>query len=77
MNVRFVPDASTEMTELLAGRVDWIWNMNPDQFDNVNKLPPLQAVRKETMRIGYLSLDASGRTGADNPMTKLKVRQAV
>ena len=29
------------------------------------------------MRIGYLSLDAAGRTGADNPMTKLKVRQAV
>ena len=77
MSVRFVPDAATEMTELLAGRVDWIWNMNPDQFDNVNKIPHLQAVRKESMRIGYLSLDAAGRTGADNPMTKLKVRQAI
>jgi peptide/nickel transport system substrate-binding protein len=77
MSVRFVPDATTELTELLAGRVDWIWNMNPDQFDNVNKLPHLQAVRKEAMRIGYLSLDAAGRTGADNPMTKQKVRQAV
>src|ERR1041384_3594988 len=51
ISVRFVPDATTEMTELLAGRVDWVWNMNPDQFENVNKLPPLQAVRKETMRI--------------------------
>jgi peptide/nickel transport system substrate-binding protein len=77
LSVRFVPDAATELTELLAGRVDWIWNMNPDQFDNVNKLPHLNAVRKESMRIGYLSLDAAGRTGADNPMTKLKVRQAV
>jgi peptide/nickel transport system substrate-binding protein len=77
LSVRFVPDAATELTELLAGRVDWIWNMNPDQFDNVNKLPHLSAVRKESMRIGYLSLDAAGRTGADNPMTKLKVRQAV
>ncbi|MDB5415450.1 MAG: hypothetical protein JWR10_3785, partial [Rubritepida sp.] len=28
-------------------------------------------------RVGYLSLDAAGRSGADNPMTKLKVRQAV
>ena len=77
LSVRFVPDAATELTELLAGRVDWIWNMNPDQFDNVNKIPHLNAVRKESMRIGYLSLDAAGRTGADNPMTKLKVRQAV
>lgn len=77
LSVRFVPDATTEMTELLAGRADWIWNLNPDQFDNVNKLPHLTAVRKESMRIGYLSLDAAGRTGADNPITKLKVRQAI
>src|SRR5206468_1202777 len=75
--VRFVPDATTEMTELLAGRADWIWNLNPDQFDNVNKLPMLTAVRKESMRVGYMSLDAAGRTGADNPLTKLKVRQAI
>ncbi len=47
MSVRFVPDATTEMTELLAGRVDWVWNMNPDQVENINKLPHLQAVRKE------------------------------
>jgi peptide/nickel transport system substrate-binding protein len=77
MSVRFVPDAGTEMTELLAGRADWIWNMNPDQLEPVNRMPHLQSVRKESMRIGFLSLDASGRTGADNPMTKLKVRQAI
>jgi peptide/nickel transport system substrate-binding protein len=77
ISVRFVPDAATEMTELLASRADWIWNLNPDQFDSVNALPHLQAVRKESMRVGYLALDAAGRTGADNPITKLKVRQAV
>ncbi|MEN3375681.1 MAG: peptide/nickel transport system substrate-binding protein [Hyphomicrobiales bacterium] len=77
LSVRFVPDATTEMTELLAQRADWIWNLNPDQFDNVNKLPMLTAVRKESMRVGYLLLDAAGRTGADNPITKLKVRQAI
>ena len=58
MSVRFVPDATTEMTELLAGRADWIWNMNPDQLEPVNRMPHLQAVRKELMRVGYLSLDA-------------------
>src|SRR5438067_2238434 len=77
LSVRFVPDAATEVIELLAGRAGWIWNMNPDQVDNANKLPHLQAVRKESMRVGYLSLDAAGRTGADNPLTKLKVRQAI
>jgi peptide/nickel transport system substrate-binding protein len=77
MFVRFVPDAATEFTELLAQRVDWIWQFNPDQFDNINKTPVLQAVRKESMRIGYLSIDAAGRSSADNPLTKLKVRQAI
>ena len=77
ISVRFVPDATTEMTELLAQRADWIWNLNPDQFDNVNKLPMLTAVRKESMRVGFMQLDAAGRTGADNPLTKVKVRQAI
>ena len=75
--VRFVPDATTEMTELLAQRVDWIWNVNPDQFDNLAKMPTLQMARKESMRIGYLSLDAAGRYGAGNPLTNQKVRQAI
>jgi peptide/nickel transport system substrate-binding protein len=77
MTARFVPDAATELTELLSGRVDWIWNMNPDQIDNVNRLPTLQSVRQESMRVGWLLPDAAGRSGADNPMTKQKVRQAV
>ncbi|MDX2203359.1 MAG: ABC transporter substrate-binding protein [Hyphomicrobiaceae bacterium] len=77
MVVRFVPDAATEMTELLSGRIDWLWNMNPDQFDSVGRMPNLKAERAESMRIGYMSIDAAGRSGADNPLTKLKVRQAI
>jgi peptide/nickel transport system substrate-binding protein len=77
INVRFVPDATTEMTELLAQRVDWIWNLNPDQLANVDKIPFLQTTRKESMRVGYLQIDAAGRTGAGNPLTNVKVRQAI
>src|SRR5262249_49870216 len=40
-------------------------------------MPALQAVRQESMRIGYLSIDAAGRSAAGNPLTKLKVRQAI
>jgi len=77
LHVRFVPDLATEVTELLARRTDWIWNINPDQIESINKMPYLQAVRQESMRIGYLSIDAAGRSGAGNPLTKLKVRQAI
>jgi peptide/nickel transport system substrate-binding protein len=75
--VRFVPDAATEMTELLAGRADFIWNFNPDQFDAVNRMPNLQAMSQESMRVGYVQMDAAGRSGAGNPLTNVKVRQAI
>ena len=72
-----VADATTEITDILSGRADWIWQFNPDQFENISRVPTLQALRAESMRIGYLQMDAAGRTGADNPLTKLKVRQAI
>ncbi|MCA3278946.1 MAG: ABC transporter substrate-binding protein [Roseomonas sp.] len=77
ITARYLSDAATELTELLAQRVDWIWNMNPDNIANVNRMPFLQALQQETMRVGYLGMDAAGRTGAGNPMTHLKVRQAI
>src|SRR5471032_3240986 len=77
LQVRFVPDLATEVTNLLAKQADWIWNINPDQMVQINKMPHLQAVQQESMRIGYLSIDAAGRSGKDNPLTKLKVRQAI
>lgn len=77
LHVRFVPDLATSMTELLAQRADWIWNINPDQANDVNRMPHLQSVRQESMRIGYLSIDAAGRSGAGNPLTNQKVRQAI
>jgi peptide/nickel transport system substrate-binding protein len=77
INIRAVPDEATEMAELLAGNADWIWYFNPDQFDRINETPGLVATRAETMRIGFLGLDAAGRTGPGNPLTKQKVRQAV
>ena len=72
-----VADATSEVTEILAGRADWIWMFDPDQFDVISRDASLQAVRAESMRIGYLSMDAAGRTGAGNPLTKQKVRQAI
>ena len=75
--IRAVPDAATEMAELLSGRADWIWQYNADQFDAINRMPNLQAVFGDSMRIGYIGIDAAGRTGAGNPLTKLEVRQAI
>ena len=75
--IKAVPDAATEMAELLGGRADWIWKFSPDQYDGVTRMPNLQALRSESMRIGYVNMDSAGRTGAGNPLTNVKVRQAI
>ena len=72
-----VPDSATEMADLMGGRADWIWKFNPDQFNAVGRMPNLQAVRAESMRIEYLAWMRAGRTGAEIRMTKEKVRQAI
>ena len=77
LRIHQVSDATAEMTELLGNRADWTWNFLADNFDNVARMPNLQAMRAESMRVGYLSLDAAGRTGAGNPLTNEKVRQAI
>jgi peptide/nickel transport system substrate-binding protein len=75
--IKEVPEEATQVTMLLGNQADWIWYFNTDNFDNINRIPTLQAVRAESMRYGMVSLDAAGRTGAGNPLTNLKVRQAI
>jgi peptide/nickel transport system substrate-binding protein len=75
--IRSVPDATTEVADLLSGAADWIWKFDPDRIAAIRRDPRLTAVQAESMRIGYISLDAAGRTGATNPLTSEKVRQAV
>lgn len=75
--IRQVPDAASEITDLLGGRTDWIWMFNPDLYRDLSEQPELEVKRQESMRVGYLSLDAAGRTGADNPMTDVRVRRAI
>ena len=77
IKIHEVPDATTEMTELLGGRADWIWGYNADQYDNIARVPTLQALRFGIMRVNFMTIDAAGRTGAGNPLTKQKVRQAI
>jgi peptide/nickel transport system substrate-binding protein len=77
IKIHEVPDATTEITELLGGKADWIWGYNADQYENIARVPTLQALRFNIMRVNFMTIDAAGRSGADNPLTKLKVRQAV
>jgi peptide/nickel transport system substrate-binding protein len=77
LKINEVLDAAGELTAFISGQADWIWQYNPDQFDNLKSLPGKTAIRAGSMRIAYVQFDAAGRTGKDNPMTNQKVRQAM
>lgn len=77
IDIRTIPDVNTQIAELFSGSLDLIWQTPADQAEKLATMEQFTVTNESTMRIGYLTLDAAGRTGADNPFTKLKVRQAV
>ena len=72
-----VASPEEELQELLDGSADWIWAYAPESSNRILANTSLQEAWAESMRIGYLQLDAAGRGGADNPLTKPLVRQAI
>ncbi len=73
---RYIPDGETRLAELMTGSVDWLWRVPADQADQLEAVPDVTVVGGETMRVAFLRMDAAGRTGEDNPFTKLEVRRA-
>ena len=75
--IRTIPDDATRIAELLGGGIDWTWNVPADQVAQIDSVPGRTGVLGSTMRIAFIGLDAAGRTGEGNPLTDVKVRQAI
>ncbi len=73
---RTIPDLNTQLAELMTGGVEWAWRIGKDEAEGLRGMPGLTVADAETMRIGYLTMNAAG-TGGETPFTNLKVRQAV
>src|SRR5258708_8381202 len=73
---RTIGEMPTQIAELLTGRMDWIWQVPADQAAKLRQMPNLAVKSSETMRLGYLGFDASGRSG-ETPVKNLTVRQAI
>lgn len=78
---RTIPEVNTKVAELMTGGLDWIWLIPKDQAKKLAKAPNVTVVAVETMRIGFLMMDAANRSekslGIDNPFKDVRVRQAV
>jgi peptide/nickel transport system substrate-binding protein len=73
--VRIIPETATQIAELLAGGVDVIKAVPPDQMDVIGKSGNARTSTSPILRTAFLQLDQAGRSGA-NPFQDKRVRQA-
>jgi peptide/nickel transport system substrate-binding protein len=76
IDVREVPDEQARVAELLAHRADIIWDLGNDQLQQITRRPGFKTVQAETMRVGYLGLDAAGRSRTP-ALQSVDVRRAI
>ncbi|WP_102225706.1 ABC transporter substrate-binding protein [Acidimangrovimonas sediminis] len=77
VKVDTIPDTNTQLAELMNGKADFLWQVPQDQAQKLKSLNRFDVVNAPTLRVGYITMDATGRSMADSPFKKLKVRQAV
>jgi peptide/nickel transport system substrate-binding protein len=76
VEIRFIPDRQTQMAEMLSGNGDLIMHVPKDQADQAAKVPHLQVVSGETMRIAFMQLNTLDNT--PTPALKdARVRKAI
>ena len=78
-NIKFViiPDPETRAAQLMTGAVDWIWRVPADQAESLKSTPNISVQSGETMRVGFVTIDATGASSPNSPFKDLRVRQAV
>ena len=76
IEVREMLDGQTRVAELLAHRADMTWGISTDQLQQIAGRKGFAVARAETMRVGYLGLDAARRSGTP-ALQNLDVRRAI
>jgi peptide/nickel transport system substrate-binding protein len=71
-----IPDAQTQIAQLMTGGIDLTRTTSKDQADLLAMNPLLSVTASEGISFYFMSIDAVGRTG-NKALTELKVRQAM
>ncbi len=74
--IRVIPDKATQIAELLAGGVDIVRALPPDQIEVVNGSGKASHLIAPILRTAFLQLDSVGRTGK-HPVQDVRVRRAM
>jgi peptide/nickel transport system substrate-binding protein len=76
LELRLIPDRDTQAAELMAGGLDWTYNVQADQAEKLKTLPNLDATAGETMRIAFLHFNPSDKSPVP-AMRDVRVRRAI
>ncbi|MCJ7494456.1 MAG: ABC transporter substrate-binding protein, partial [Deltaproteobacteria bacterium] len=77
MTIRFIPEQSTRIAELISGGVD-VCGILPDQVATVNQSKTAEMVIVPAIRISFWQFDSSGRAPNTPPALKdVRVRRAI
>ncbi|WP_153772282.1 ABC transporter substrate-binding protein [Labrenzia sp. CE80] len=77
IDIRTIPDVNTQMAELFSGSLDLIWQVPADLAERLSAMEQFTVANESTMRVGYLVMDAAGRSDPETPFKDIRVRQAV
>lgn len=77
ITLRPIPEWGTIIAELMSRGVEFSYGAPDDIANDLESVPFIQRVPGPSLRVAYIVLDAAGKTGADNPMTDIRVRRAL
>jgi len=78
MTIRFIPEQSTRIAELVSGGIDFAGNILPDQIPTIEQSKNSRANIVPILRISFWQFDSSGRAPNSPPALKdVRVRKAI
>ncbi len=77
VEIRTVRDINTQLSELMSGNLDFMWQFPAEVAQKLKRAGDFKVESVETMRIGFLVLDAMNRSSPKSPMADIRVRKAM
>ncbi|WP_273729478.1 ABC transporter substrate-binding protein, partial [Brucella gallinifaecis] len=77
VEVRTIRDVNTQLAELMSGNLDFMWQFPSDIGTNLAGTDQFTVFSKPGLRVGFLALDAAGRSAENTPLKDIRVRQAM
>ena len=76
VEIRFIPDVQIQVAETVAGGLDLITEISPDQAAQLKEIQSLQIKAGEALRYNFLMINTLARTPSPG-LRDLRVRQAI